>query len=204
MTAACVSRKPRLGAKNIGRHRRRGNTLASAWRVGKKATAVRRCTSGVCLLQSDPVGLDGGINTYVYAANNPARFIDPFGLDETRWQNSDGGRNAFTDGPTNGNWGGKCLSGGMYSRDGITGGDAPPTDSGDRCYMHHDNCYEECGEFPGPKCIAACDARLVEELEDLPNDPRWWASPPREGTNGDSRSFRDEATKIFRRRLGTQ
>ena len=155
-------------------------------------------------VQSDPIGFEGGINTYTYATNNPARFIDPFGLDATRWLNSDGGRNAFLDGPSNGNWGGKCLSGGMHSCGGKPGGDAPPTDSADRCYKYHDKCYDECGEFPDPKCIAACDARLVEELEELPNDPRAWGTPPRTGTEGDSRRYRDDAIELFRRRLGTQ
>ena len=34
-------------------------------------------------IESDPVGLNGGINTYTYAANSPLRYIDPKGLLET-------------------------------------------------------------------------------------------------------------------------
>lgn len=85
----------------------------------------------------------------------------------------------------------------MYSCEGKPGGDDPPTDSADHCYKYHDNCYAECGDLPDAKCIAACDARLVEELDDLPNDPRWWATPPREGTLIDSMRYRDAAIKYF-------
>jgi hypothetical protein len=145
-------------------------------------------------VESDPIGLAAGVNTYSYVGSNPLLYVDPLGLDETYVINTTGGRSTL-DGPTNGNWGGKCWSGGQYSCGGHPMGKAPPTDSGDRCYMHHDNCYAKCG---GDKlCIKACDKTLVKELLALPNDPRKWPLPPRRGTEADSAIYRNWALRFF-------
>lgn len=147
-------------------------------------------------ITKDPIGFGGGdVNLYAYVQNDPVNWVDPLGLDATNWSNTDGGRSRF-DGPTNGNWGGKCWSGGQYSC-GKTGlGKAPPADSGDECYKRHDECFDVCGS--NKQCLATCNKKLVDELRRLPDDPRKWPNPPRPGTEGDSRSYRDKAIRYFR------
>ena len=44
------------------------------WRARWYDPTLRRFTS------EDPIGLEGGINPYVFAENNPVNFTDPYGL----------------------------------------------------------------------------------------------------------------------------
>jgi RHS repeat-associated protein len=46
-------------------------------------------------ISSDPIGLTGGLNTYLYVGNNPSRFIDPWGLEKIVTIAEGGGSGAY-------------------------------------------------------------------------------------------------------------
>ena len=56
----------------------------------------------------------------------------------------------------------------------------------------HDLCYDS------KTSKKTCDANLVKDLSDLPDNPSNWPFPPGAGTELESREYRNNAISIFR------
>ena len=152
-------------------------------------------------VESDPIGLEGGMNTYGYVGGRPLVRIDVLGLDETIWRPGPGRK--LGDGPRNGNWCGGNWSGGWAPsiHDGQSG-PRPPVDGLDDCCMAHDKCWDACDRLPpgAPReacVIGGCDKAFVKCLVDLGDDCTVWQRPPRLKTASDSQVFRDDAIRYF-------
>jgi RHS repeat-associated protein len=114
--------------------------------------------------QSDPLGLDGGLNTFAYVAANPLRYFDKFGRD--RWGIPEdpwypGRRPPFHVRPDGNQWGWGCG-------DKDTDHNVPDIVNGvnltSACRIH-DKCYERACE-PGVT-QEKCDNEFRENIKSL-------------------------------------
>lgn len=93
-------------------------------------------------ITSDPVGLNGGLNTYLYVDANPVRWVDPRGL-------------------LKGPFGGVCGAAGTDQATWI------PDVTPGSC-QKHDNCYDKCAKrCAGYRCKEQCDFDLMTVGQNL-------------------------------------
>ena len=156
-------------------------------------------------VESDPIGLAAGTNTYNYVGGGPLNGVDHFGLDETVWLPGPGRQ--LKDGPRNGNWCGGNWGGG-WPPSLHAGRDGPrvPVDSLDACCMSHDRCWTQCENLSTKvsrdSClIGGCDRAFVQCLQRLGDNCSTWSQRPRLGTESDSQFYRDDALRYFLQRI---
>jgi hypothetical protein len=95
-------------------------------------------------LRADPIGLDGGVNLYIYTNNNPVNFTDPFGL---TWGESFGmfGQWITGTGPANRTFGpGSNQVNDMKNAPGVQAA---------RNFFYQKNAGADCCEYPHYKSV---------------------------------------------------
>ena len=102
-------------------------------------------------VQSDPIGLAGGINTYGYVGNNPNSYVDPDGLLRMY-----------------GGWCGPDWTGGFaFSYGELDAGQRlavlPPVDELDACCRDHDIAYAQCRDTH--PCDQSARAQCMQSLD---------------------------------------
>jgi RHS repeat-associated protein len=145
-------------------------------------------------VESDPIGLRGGIDTYAYVTSAPLRSPDTFGLAP------EGAGFSIR----YGNWCGKDWSGGRLNHV-IPQNPLGPIDSVDECCMTHDYCYAkyECEICPSSSRAKdgkrQCDIELAGCLDALRGKPpQNWPKPPPPGTEENAYFFCQKAKFFFR------
>ena len=121
-------------------------------------------------VQSDPIGLRGGINTYVYVLD-PLTQVDPEGL---MGRGSGAGRGGYS---ARGPQPNSPFPGYNYCGQGNLA-PLPPTNCVDSACKTHDECYEDCGLRWGTRlfpntfsiCAAKCDLQLSKDHKKCKDD----------------------------------
>lgn len=104
-------------------------------------------------LTSDPIGLEGGVNTYGYAAGNPTKYVDPNGLDIVVIEN----------GPTSGNPIGHTAIG-VTGHGVASSGNSTPLGSSVTGYIHEQSGRRDTTVYIIPTTPEQ-DAAAWEELK---------------------------------------
>ncbi|MEQ8612565.1 MAG: RHS repeat-associated core domain-containing protein, partial [Gammaproteobacteria bacterium] len=103
-------------------------------------------------ITSDPIGLDGGMNTFIYANNSPSVLIDKYGLNAFAGSTANNGK-------VTGPFGSDCGPEGKNQAKWI------PDIYKEAC-IAHDKCYEDCS-----KTKQFCDKEFKRKTEGLITGP---------------------------------